>query len=81
MQATAIFRIFQEALTNILRHAQASRVEITMEEDDDEFVLRIRDKLHNRPSIAAIISRTARSIPTSAARATILCPMLSSSIG
>jgi signal transduction histidine kinase len=30
-------------MTNILRHAQASRVEITMEEDDDEFVLRIRD--------------------------------------
>jgi signal transduction histidine kinase len=42
-QATAIFRIFQEAMTNILRHAQASSVEITMEEDDDEFVLRIRD--------------------------------------
>jgi len=29
-QATAIFRIFQEALTNILRHAQATKVEITM---------------------------------------------------
>jgi PAS domain S-box-containing protein len=42
-QATAIFRIFQEALTNILRHANANRVEITMAQDLGEFVLAIRD--------------------------------------
>jgi NO-binding membrane sensor protein with MHYT domain len=42
-QATALFRILQEALTNILRHAQATRVNITIEEEEGEFVLRIRD--------------------------------------
>jgi PAS domain S-box-containing protein len=42
-QATAIFRIFQEALTNILRHAHANRVEVTMAREAGEFVLAISD--------------------------------------
>jgi PAS domain S-box-containing protein len=42
-QSTALFRIFQEALTNILRHAQAEKVEIKGEGDDSGFVLTIRD--------------------------------------
>jgi PAS domain S-box-containing protein len=42
-QATAIFRIFQEALTNILRHAAATRVDITMSQEPGEFVLAISD--------------------------------------
>jgi PAS domain S-box-containing protein len=42
-QATAIFRIFQEALTNILRHANATRVDITMSQEAGEFVLAISD--------------------------------------
>jgi signal transduction histidine kinase len=42
-QSTAFFRIFQEALTNILRHAQATRVDVTMVEEDGAFVLTIRD--------------------------------------
>jgi two-component system sensor histidine kinase/response regulator len=42
-QTTTIFRIFQEALTNILRHAQATRVDITLKKEDDELVLTIRD--------------------------------------
>lgn len=42
-QATAIFRIFQEALTNILRHASATRVDITMALEPSEFVLTIHD--------------------------------------
>jgi signal transduction histidine kinase len=41
--ATAIFRIFQEALTNILRHAQATRVNITIEEEEGAYVLAMRD--------------------------------------
>lgn len=42
-QATAVFRIFQEALTNILRHAQATLVRFVMQEDVEEFRLTITD--------------------------------------
>ena len=42
-QSTAVFRIFQEALTNILRHAQATRVDVTMKMEAGEFVLTTSD--------------------------------------
>lgn len=42
-QLTAVFRIFQEALTNILRHAQATKVHIQGKEEDGEFILTISD--------------------------------------
>ena len=42
-QSTTIFRIFQEALTNVLRHAGATRVEITSSQLADEFLLSISD--------------------------------------
>ena len=42
-QATAIFRIFQEALTNVLRHAQATRVDVMLEEKGTALLLTIRD--------------------------------------
>jgi PAS domain S-box-containing protein len=42
-QATTVFRIFQEAMTNILRHAQATKVNILIEEEEDEFVLEVSD--------------------------------------
>jgi PAS domain S-box-containing protein len=42
-QSTAVFRIFQEALTNILRHAQATRVDVAMGKEDGELVLTISD--------------------------------------
>jgi signal transduction histidine kinase len=42
-QSTAIFRILQEALTNILRHASATRATISMKQADDNFTLNIRD--------------------------------------
>jgi PAS domain S-box-containing protein len=42
-QSTAIFRIFQEALTNVLRHARATRVDVTVVEDTGVFVLMIGD--------------------------------------
>jgi PAS domain S-box-containing protein len=42
-QATAVFRIVQEALTNILRHAEATRVDILMTLGPDELLLTIKD--------------------------------------
>jgi PAS domain S-box-containing protein len=41
--ATAVFRILQECLTNIAKHAQASQVEITLERNDAEVLLTVGD--------------------------------------
>jgi signal transduction histidine kinase len=41
--ATALFRIVQEALTNVVRYAQASQVRISLIQRDAEVVLSIRD--------------------------------------
>ena len=41
--ATAIFRIVQESLTNVARHANASRVDVTLCNLDDAIELTIRD--------------------------------------
>jgi signal transduction histidine kinase len=40
---TACFRIVQEALTNIARHAQAKQVEIRLDRHEDRVILRITD--------------------------------------
>lgn len=40
---TAIFRVFQEALTNVARHAQANQVEVQLEQQSDYLRLQIRD--------------------------------------
>ena len=42
-QATAVFRIFQETLTNVLRHAGATRVDVTLCRRDDGLTLEVRD--------------------------------------
>jgi PAS domain S-box-containing protein len=39
----ALFRIYQEALTNIVRHAEATRVSIRLEESQDQVTLEIQD--------------------------------------
>jgi len=41
--ATALFRILQESLTNVVRHARASRVEVGLVRRGDAWVLSIRD--------------------------------------
>lgn len=41
--STALFRILQEALTNILRHAQATRVEVELQQTAGVVCLVIRD--------------------------------------
>ncbi|MBY0374010.1 MAG: sensor histidine kinase, partial [Bryobacteraceae bacterium] len=40
---THVFRIAQEALTNVARHARASRVEMLLERQGGEAILRVRD--------------------------------------
>ena len=42
-RSTAIFRICQEALTNVVRHANATRVKVTLKEERHGIVLRIKD--------------------------------------
>ena len=43
IKSTAIFRIFQETLTNITRHAKATRVDVSLYQNDDEVVLKVSD--------------------------------------
>jgi signal transduction histidine kinase len=42
-RATAVFRILQEALSNVARHANASRVVIDLRSDANNFTLIVRD--------------------------------------
>jgi signal transduction histidine kinase len=59
---TAFFRIFQEALTNIIRHAQATKVEVRLAEADGQVVLEVKDngrgiseaEIHNTKSIGLL---------------------------
>jgi signal transduction histidine kinase len=39
----AVFRIIQEALTNVARHARASKVEVNLTEGVSELILTVRD--------------------------------------
>jgi signal transduction histidine kinase len=59
---TAFFRIFQEALTNIIRHAKATHVEVRLAETDGQIVLEVKDngrgisdaEIHNTKSIGLL---------------------------
>ncbi len=42
-RATGVFRIFQEILTNVVRHAQASRVDISMQEHMGHLLVTVTD--------------------------------------
>lgn len=42
-KSTAVFRIFQEALTNVARHANANRIFISLKEYKDNIILEIKD--------------------------------------
>lgn len=41
--STALFRVFQETLTNVARHAQATRVEVNLAQQPDSLILQVRD--------------------------------------
>jgi two-component system sensor histidine kinase UhpB len=42
-QELVIYRVAQEALTNVARHAEASRVELSLDQEPDAIVLTVRD--------------------------------------
>jgi signal transduction histidine kinase len=42
-RSTAVFRILQEVLTNVARHAQATRVEASLQKEDNDLILEVRD--------------------------------------
>jgi signal transduction histidine kinase len=42
-QSTAVFRIFQETLTNIMRHSGASEVDVRLEMNEDTLILEVAD--------------------------------------
>lgn len=42
-RATVMFRIVQESLTNVARHAQAQNVDITLIREGDSYLLEVRD--------------------------------------
>jgi len=43
MRATSLFRILQESLTNVIRHAQATHVVIELYQEDKRLVMKITD--------------------------------------
>lgn len=59
---TAFFRIFQETLTNVVRHAHATRVEVRLAEVGNHIVLEVKDngrgiseaEMHNTKSIGLL---------------------------
>jgi len=42
-RSTAVFRVIQEAMTNVVRHAEATRVEVRLRQSRAETLLQIRD--------------------------------------
>ena len=59
---TAFFRIFQEALTNVIRHAKATKVQVRLAEAVGHVVLEVKDngrgiseaEIHNTKSIGLL---------------------------
>jgi signal transduction histidine kinase len=54
--STAVFRILQEALTNVARHAGASEVHVRLAREDENVALEVRDNgrgIDRQPAAAA----------------------------
>lgn len=56
-QAINLFRIFQEALTNVSQHSGATRVNVELQQDDEEIILSISDNGRGLPD-GHIIAQT-----------------------
>ena len=57
-RATALFRILQEALTNVARHAQATQVVVRLAEADGELTLAVRDNGRGTPKEQLVSHRS-----------------------
>ena len=61
-RSMSVFRIFQETLTNVARHANATEVKATLRSEDAHLILQIRDngkgitrrQIHNPASIGIV---------------------------
>ncbi len=56
--STAMFRIFQETLTNVARHARATRAEVVLQKHGDRLVLLIRDNGQGFDQTAPSLSKS-----------------------
>jgi two-component system sensor histidine kinase UhpB len=59
-QELVIYRVAQEAMTNVARHAQASAIELRLERREDEVVLTVRDDGRGLPPAASTSSHGIR---------------------
>jgi signal transduction histidine kinase len=57
-RATALFRILQEALTNVVRHAEATRVDVSLTVEDGRVRLVVRDNGRGVPAAAVTDPRS-----------------------
>jgi signal transduction histidine kinase len=68
---TALFRIFRECLTNVVRHAQATRVKVEMKVESHSIFLSVHDNGHGVPP-AAISNTNSLGLLGMRERATLL---------
>jgi len=63
---TTVFRVVQESLTNVIRHAEATRVYIIMEKNNTNLIVKVRDNgrgfksTRNRPNSFGILGMKER---------------------
>jgi signal transduction histidine kinase len=56
--ATAMYRVFQELVTNVVRHAHALEIEVRLAADDDGVVLEVADDGVGIPAEAIVATRS-----------------------
>ena len=59
-QELVVYRVAQEALTNVARHADATEVQLRLERTDEQVVLTVRDDGRGLPSDASALPRHPR---------------------
>ena len=50
-RATVLFRVLQEALTNIVKHAKASKVSVSLDGNDDTLIMKVSDNGIGMPKV------------------------------